>query len=116
MKLFTQIPSLPIPLVIHKSVWKRCAQRKIKQMKMACGYGLFKTSSKENLTDAEVPGYRFQPQIQRHALEDRPEANDHDKKDTREAEHTKDKLAEMLSTDGGAESICWSVTGVCLLS
>ena len=38
---------------------------------------------------AEVSGYRFQPQRQRHILEDTPEASDHEKKDTREAELTK---------------------------
>ena len=31
-------------------------REKIKQLKMACGYGLFKVTSKENVTDAEVPG------------------------------------------------------------
>ena len=74
---------------------------------MVCCYGLSKSSSVENVTAAEVSGYRFQPQRQRHVLEDRPEASDQEKEDKREAEHTKDKLAEMLSTDGGAESICW---------
>ena len=38
---------------------------------------------------AEVSGYRFQPQRQRHILEDTLEASDHEKKDTREAELTK---------------------------
>ena len=37
---------------------------------MACCYGLSKSSSKENFTDTEVSGYRFQPQRQRHMLED----------------------------------------------
>ena len=76
-------------------------------MKPVCCYGLSKSSSEENVTDAEVSGHRFQPRRQRHVLEDRPEASDHEKEDKREAEHTKDKLAEMLSTDGGAEAICW---------
>ena len=34
------------------------------------------------------------------------EASDHEKKDTREAERTKTKLAETVSTGGGAEPIC----------
>ena len=43
--------------------------------------------------DAEVSGYRFQPQRQRHALEDTLEVSDHEKKDTREAERTKNKTS-----------------------
>ena len=39
--------------------------------------------------DTEVSGYRFQPQRQRHVLEDTLEASDHEKKDKREAERTK---------------------------
>ena len=53
-------------------------------------YGLSKS---DHLTDAEVSGYRFQPQRQRHALEDTLEASDHEKKDTREAERTKNKTS-----------------------
>ena len=87
-------------LVIHKSVWRRCAQRK---KKWRVCYGLSKS---DHLTDAEVSGYRFQPQRQRHVLEDTLEASDHEKKDTREAERTKTKLAETVSTGGGAEPIC----------
>ena len=86
-------------LVIHKSVWRRCAQRK----KWRVCYGLSKS---DHLTDAEVSGYRFQPQRQRHVLEDTLEASDHERKDTREAERTKTKLAETVSTGGGAEPIC----------
>ena len=55
---------------------------------MACCYGLSKSASEENVTDAEVPVYRFQPQRQRHVLEDRPEATGHEKVDTQEAELT----------------------------
>ena len=65
---------------------------------------LSKSSSEDNFTDAEVSGYRFQPQIQRHVLEDTPEASGHENEDTREAVLT--KLAEMVSTGGGAEPIC----------
>ena len=68
---------------------------------MACCYGLSKSSSGDNLTDAEVSGYRLQPQRQRHVLENRAEAGGSDKADTRKDELKKDKLAEMLST--GAE-------------
>ena len=53
-------------------------------------YGLSKS---DHLTDAEVSGYRFQPQRQRHLLEDTLEASDHKKKDTREAERTKNKTS-----------------------
>ena len=65
-------------------------------------YGLSKS---DHFTDAEVSGYRFQPQRQRHVLEDTLEASDHEKKDTRKAELTKKnkKLAEMVSTGGGAD-------------
>ena len=42
-------------------------------------YGLSKS---DHLMDAEVSGYRFQPQRQRHVLEDTLEASDHEKKDT----------------------------------
>ena len=42
-------------------------------------YGLSKS---DHLTDAEVSGYRFQPQRQRHVLEDTLDASDHEKKDT----------------------------------
>ena len=63
-------------------------------------------SKSDHLTDAEVSGYRFQPQRQRHVLEDTLEASDHEKKDTREAERTKTKLAETVSTGAGAEPIC----------
>ena len=76
-------------------------------MKIVCCYGLYKSSTEEIVTDAEVSGHRFQPRRQRHVLEDRPEASGRENEDKREAEQTKDKLAEMLSTDGGAESICW---------
>ena len=55
----------------------------------------------------KISGYRFQPQRQRHILEDTLEASDHEKKDTREAERTQTKLAETVSTGGGAEPICW---------
>ena len=53
-------------------------------------YGLSKS---DHLTDEEVSGYRFQPQRQRHVLEDTLEASDHEKKDTREAERTKNKTS-----------------------
>ena len=36
-----------------------------------------------NLTDAEVTGYRFQPQVQRLVLEDWPEESGREKEDTR---------------------------------
>ena len=45
-------------------------------------------SKSDHLTDAEVSGYRVQPQRQRHVLEDTLEASDHEKKDTWEAERT----------------------------
>ena len=51
----------------EKSKWRVC-------------YGLSKS---DHLTGAEVSGYRFQPQRQRHVLEDTLEASDHEKKDTR---------------------------------
>ena len=73
------------------------------KLKWRVCYGLSKS---DHLTDAEVSGYRFQPQRQRHVLEDTLEASDHEKKDTREAERTKTKLAETVSTGGGAEPIC----------
>ena len=66
-------------------------------------YGLSKSSFEENVTDAEVSEYSFQPQRQRHVLEDTPEASGHEKEDTREAELTK-----KTSRD--------AVTGVCPLS
>ena len=56
---------------------------------MACCYGLSKSSGEEDFTDAEVSEYRFQPQRQRHVLEDRPEASGREKEDTREGELTK---------------------------
>jgi len=40
-------------------------------------------------TTLEVSGYRYQPQRQRHVLEDAPEASGHEKEDTREAELAK---------------------------
>jgi len=48
-------------------------------------YGLSKSSSEDNLTDAEVSGYRFQPQ---------------------KLTPPSKKLPEMVSTGGGAEPIC----------
>ena len=51
-------------------------------------YGLSKS---DHLTDAEVSGYRFQPQRQRNVMEDALEASDHEKKDTREVERTKNQ-------------------------
>jgi len=57
---------------------------KRKQIKVVCGYGLFKSSSKENVTDAEVPRYRFQPKkTKAFIFEDMPEASDHEKGDKR---------------------------------
>ena len=61
------------------------------KLKWRVCYGLSRSSSEEHLTDAEVSGYRFQPQRQRHVLEDTPEASDHEKKDTLETELTKKK-------------------------
>ena len=58
------------------------------------------------LTDAKVSGYRFQSRRQTYVMEDRAEASDYENEDTREVEPTKDTLAEMLSTGGGAEPIC----------
>ena len=55
---------------------------------MACCYELSKSSSEEHLMDAEVSGYRFQSQIQRHVLDD-TEASGREKEDTWEAELTK---------------------------
>ena len=60
------------------------------KLKWRVCYGLSKS---DHLTDAEVSGYRFQPQRQRHVLEDTLEASDHEKKDTREAERTKNKTS-----------------------
>ena len=54
---------------------------------MARHYGI--SSSVDNLTNEEVSGYSFLPQIQRTVLEDRPKASgpgDHDKEDTWEGE------------------------------
>ena len=59
--------------------------RREKQKWRVC-YGLSKS---DHLTDAEVSGYRFQPQRQRHVLEDTLEASDHEKKHTRKAERTR---------------------------
>ena len=56
------------------------------KLKWRVCYGLSKS---DHLTDAEVSGYRFQPQRQRHVLEDILEASDHEKKGSREAERTK---------------------------
>ena len=59
---------------------------------MACHYGISESLIEENITDAEVPGYRFQRQRQRHVLEDKPEANgrdEYEKEDTREGKLTK---------------------------
>ena len=53
---------------------------------MACCSGLSKSSSEDNLTDAEVSGYRLHPQRQRHVLEDRSKASGREKEDTREDE------------------------------
>ena len=75
------------------------------KLKWRVSFGLSRSSSDEHLTDAELSGYRFQPQRQRHVLEDTLEASDHEKKDTLESELTK-KLAEMVSTGGDAEPIC----------
>ena len=61
-----------------------------REKKLRVCYGLSKS---DHLTDAEVSGYRFQPQRQRHVLEDTLEASDHEKKDTREAERTKNKTS-----------------------
>ena len=60
------------------------------KLKWRVCYGLSKS---DHLTNAEVSGYRFQPQRQRHVLEDTLEASDHEKKDTREAERTKNKTS-----------------------
>ena len=69
---------------------------------MVYRYVMSESSSKENLTDAEVSGYRMQRQRERHQLEDILEVSgcSVDTKDTREDNLQKDKHAEqeMLST------------------
>ena len=67
-----------------------CQMYGINYVTMACGLNL---PSEENLTDAEVYGYRFHPQKQRHVLEDRPEASGHEHEDTRKAVLTKHKTS-----------------------
>ena len=64
--------------------------------------GASKSSSEEMSTDAEVSGYRFQPQRQRHVLEDRAEASDHEKEDTREA--------ELAKTQTSRDAVDWCQT------
>ena len=83
-------------LVIHIINPSGGAERREKLKWRVC-YGLSKS---DHLTDAEVSGYRFQPQRQRHVFGTTLEASgmsDHEKKDTREAERTKTKLAETVA-------------------
>ena len=47
--------------------------RKIKQIQMARCHATFESSSEDNSTDAEVSGYRLQPQKERHELEEKLE-------------------------------------------